>query len=136
MEYKYRGKKVDTGEWLQGSLINNVFKKSDTGKYCCYIIPDDDGFEYCGADCWTEIAEFFDDFEVIPETVGMWTQEKDMENTEIYLGDRLKDGYGVIYEVEWNRDYSGFVLKLNDNFASFHHENMLVISSIHDNPGE
>ena len=48
------GKRVDNGEWIDGSLINNLFFKRDTKDPCFYIIST----EYLGYyDCWEDLTD-------------------------------------------------------------------------------
>lgn len=61
----YKGQKIDSEEWIEGALIPNAFFKRDTGEPCCYIF-DNSKMEY---DCFVDIGEQLDDFEVNPQTL-------------------------------------------------------------------
>ena len=112
-EIKFRGKRVDNGEWVYGGIIF-----IDGGKPHIFC-------NYGGV-------------EVDPATVGQYTGLKDKNDREIYEGDILTDKYESIGTVDWWN--AGFVVNFGDvdisQIADCFDESyqMWFIGNIHDNP--
>lgn len=113
-EIKFRGKSVETGQWLYGSLCRtNPIS----------IIPlGDNRF-----------------FEITPESVGEFTGLCDKNGKEIYEGDVLQDDNGKRYRIKWGVNSNGFIAKTNEahcNVYSSYHlaPNTEVIGNIYENP--
>lgn len=113
----FRGKSIDNGEWVEGTIHFN-------GKY---ILSNKHRNNYHE---WVEI---------IPETVGQYTGMADKNGTNIFEGDIVREsfkGHGRIYHVFWDDDYFAFRAKGEDityqldEISPSHCE---VIGNIHDN---
>lgn len=129
-EIKFRGLRVDGGGWAFGDLIKSPFWDSKTGKACCYIL-DASKMDY---DCWEDIAEQMEDFEVATESVGQFTGLKDKNGVEIFEGDIL-ECEGVSYTMS---QLPGKAIELRTDINDSMHflfkntEILKIIGNIHE----
>ena len=115
-EIKFRGKRIVTGEWVYGDLI-----------------------QWEGG--MVEIAPIERDnvqYTVKPDTVGQYTGLKDRNGKEIYEGDtvgyRFTDSSSVTGKVVWWVARCGFYIRTRENDYYELTEHCQVIDIIHDNP--
>ena len=77
-EIKFRGRRVDTGEWVCGNLVSGA-------KFC----------EIHGDNGWWSIN---------PETIGQFTGLRDKNGREIYEGDLVRWFYKGVFDGEMHED--------------------------------
>ena len=124
-EILFRGKRIDNGEWVEGSLL----AWPDGSAEICYDNPENDD-------------EFLKSI-VYPETVGQYTGLTDKNGKKVFEGDivrtyRNEETFDRMM-VEWYEDSASFVLAPQKRFH--HYESLMnshiyleVIGNIHDNP--
>ena len=128
----YRGKRVDTGEWVEGDLMNKYWDTINKFGVC---IDNDRNFINTGTllNTGTPLV-----YKVTPETVGQCTGLKDKNEKKIFEGDIVVDGRGhygkVFFEndcflIEWTiKDYIKGK-SVDDSFGCAE-----VVGNIYDNP--
>ena len=156
-EILFRGKRIDNGEWVKGSLLQG--KQADyeaNGKYkgmkdCTIIVPKSElsamNLDYCG-----ECAVPYDphnSYEVYPETVGQFTGLTDKNGKKIFEGDILQDKFGQVKIVDyynpWGAFRTCFVKTLDEegkivlttggaSFVGDIWKSYEIVGNIHDNP--
>ncbi|MFR5934883.1 MAG: YopX family protein [Alistipes shahii] len=127
-EIKFRGKRLDNGEWEHGDLVQ-------FGQQCytpckCAIIPG----TASGSD---PLCKILFDYEVAPATVGQYTGLKDKNGNEICEGDILLDESGTYAVVGYSM--GAFYVDFGEGFDLRHfteciHEICEVVGNIHDDP--
>lgn len=122
---KFRGKRLDNGEWAYGSLLQGESQS---------VI----------ATIKSNSINVHDCFEVDPDSVGQFTGLSDRNGKEIYEGDIVRDNKGAVDVITY--DSLAFNLcvayasSLNGVCATFFGDNnplkdLEVIGNIHDTPG-
>ena len=135
-DYEFRGKRLDNGEWVYGSLtVRLVDGYLDHSKKCYFI-------QYDYMNNYGQV--FTDKFEVDPSTIGQFTGLVDKNGKKIYEGD-------VVKGKEWERGTShrhiGIVEYISSSFRSVGINKYLgyhgsvdgsyeVIGNIHDKENE
>ena len=130
-EYIYKAMRIDTGEWIYGSLVHQTdFYGEKVDRY--FIIDgtstQDYGIGY--------------EYEVIPETVGQWTGLTDKYGIKIFEGDiiiviNLHDNHDRYWKQPCAPAIPTLVIWDDENLSydvprdSY---NFKVIGNIHDNP--
>lgn len=126
-EIKFRGKRLDDGEWVYGSYINY---KSIYGKQCHTIVTN--------ANLEKDITKN----QIAPKTLGQFTGLKDKNGKDIYEGDKIigKRHYGkkvvdVIGFVFYDKETTCY--KVDCNYFNGRRlsawKNIEVIGNIYDN---
>ena len=134
-EILFRGKRIDDGEWVEGSLVHRTKFYGDTDDR--YFIICNGEFHY----------DYYDAVEVDPKTVGQFTGVLDKNDKKIFEGDVVKTKYGRLCVVVW---FSSQVcncwdletIRTLDNVRItpptsidlFKKCNLEVVGNIHDNP--
>lgn len=118
---KFRGKRVDNGEWVFGSL-----DLTDNQAVILWDRTDSEGDT-------TPSYTFVD-----PETVGQFTGLLDENEKEIYEGDIVNESE-IRYEICWYADIAAFMAEDVESYRPFLMSDMdlsetTVVGNIHDNP--
>lgn len=131
---KFRGKRVDNGEWLHGDLLQpnyeRFLKNKDIGNFLD---------EYKISILEKDFIR--NDYVVDPETIGQYTGHKDKNGKEIYEGDIMQTKEGTFQVVVYHNELlknkisyaSDFGCKDDDGYWAIDVTDG-IIGNIHDNP--
>jgi len=148
--YLYRGKRLDNGEWISGSLIHNAFVDAETREPRYYIFNCDTS----DSDCFEDMSEGLEYFCVDPSTVGQciglretYVDGKYKQGDLLFVddvvtistysyGEPIADYYGVL-----DADCFGFYLRTIDNAKIYlsdiipgRYAHYSKHGNVHDNP--
>lgn len=121
-EIKFRGKRIDTGKWVYGSLLQ---RKDGDATICANE---------------SENNNVLIKHDVNPDTVGQYTGLKDRNGKEIYEGDIISGSNGSIncypwpftLLIKWDDTTCGFTTPKWGYMDRTHYYE--VIGNIYDNP--
>lgn len=126
-EVLFRGRRLDTGEWVYGTL---AYAASDKFMYGAYIMPEI--YAVQAVDGALLIGGYI---EVDPATVGQYVEQKDKNGNRVFEGDVVvfsKKRFVIKYVKKYAR-FAG--TRPGCVFAGFMLWSCEVIGNIHDTPG-
>ena len=136
--YLYRGKRIDNGKWVEGSLVTGVFFR--LGQEIPYMFCPN----LADYDCFEDFSEENGIFEVDPSTICQCTGLKDKNGRLIFENDILSGHIDVGFpedetrkRVVWHENgWCTNELRCDDyeELDDFDSENFEVIGNMIDNP--
>lgn len=114
---KFRGKRVDNGEWVYGAYVHNNGNPYIISHEIAEVCED----EYIHPAWWYRVA---------PESVGQFIWLEDEKGVEVYEDDVVSYGCG-----EYCQGYSGtIIVDITEASLFSEFESLKILGNIHDNP--
>ena len=120
-EIKFRGKRIDNGEWVYGAFVPDALET-----------PDNDLITWGFIRRYNRDIGKMETIEVARESVGQYTGLCDKNGNEIYEGDILRYSDGEILGVAFDNKTAQFTTKTRWLWTII--DVCEVIGNIHDNP--
>lgn len=118
---KFRGKRIDGKGWVYGCHVEQFSMAAAYEVVGSYISWMDNGV--------------YNEQEVHPDSVGMWTGKQDKNGVDVYFGQRLKSNSGTEYEVVWIELMAAFwVIQVYHPYEKYTAE-IIPKCAVTDNPG-
>lgn len=135
-ENLFRGKRLDNGEWVYGSLVQMLVD----GRIATFICPAEEVGR--GNKDVPPMGILYtlnkDIFLVDPATVGQFTGAIDKNGNKIFEGDIFCPILNRPYFIFWDKEKAGFALTNNQGYCLNYYPNNTsedtIIGNIHDNP--
>ena len=114
--YLYRGKRIDTGEWVEGSLVTGVFFR--LGQEIPYMFCPN----LADYDCFEDFSEENGIFEVDPSTICQCTGLKDKKGKLIWEHDIVTFAHEKCtrnYVIEFEKTFYNYGLRFRNKSTHF-----------------
>lgn len=130
-EILFRGKRLDTGEWVEGDLITNPLGQA-------WIKPKSNAPHFKNGRYSKGFTALIAFKEVYPKTIGQWTGLYDHTGRGIFEGDAINAFGGEYWYGTWEHTKLNHEIKdIHDEFVFMQilgsgYEKVEVIGTIHD----
>lgn len=135
---EFRAKRVDSNKWTYGAYFKHIGVQPD----CCGMVDNQYVKHYIIHDAFADwnMERGMVAVDIVPDTVGRFTGETDMNENPIYEGDILKKcSTGDYYKVYWDIFELSFMIdgpEYNDSLTIIDErpELMVIAGNMYDNP--